>query len=156
MFVHIGAIAGIEQHTGDRVVLQALTDAGQIGDDVNSVLTQMTSRADSREHQELWTVNGPAGHDDLGGRVHNKFFAAVPIRHTGGTPGIHLDRRDEGGSTHRAVLARHRRADIGLGHRLESTLSASDRVATRAVLVGSVDIVIAFQDSRYSGVYVGV
>src|SRR5699024_6911774 len=152
----IGAIAGIEQHTGDRVVLQALTDAGQIGDDVNSVLTQMTSRADSREHQELWTVNGPAGHDDLGGRVHNKFFAAVPIRHTGGTPGIHLDRSDDGGSTHREVPALHGRAHIGVGHRPASTLFAGDLVEPRAVLVGSVEIAIAFHAGRYSGVHEGM
>src|SRR5690625_893110 len=87
------------------MVLQALTDAGQIGGDVNTVLAQMTSRADAREHQQLRTVNGSAGHDDLGGRVHEKLFTAVPVRHTGGTPGIHLDRSDERGGTHGEVPA---------------------------------------------------
>src|SRR5699024_3192455 len=91
-----------------------------------------------------------------GGRVHNKFFAPVPIHHTRGTSGIHPDRADKGGSTHREVPAPHGRAHIGIGHRPASTLFASDLVEPRAVLVGSVEIVIACHAGRYSGVHEGM
>src|SRR5205823_6172153 len=130
------------------VVLQALPDAGQVLHDRDAERRQMLLRADPRQHQQLWRVDGAAAQNDLASGTRFERLAASAEGDADRVAASEEDPVAERLGHHLQVASLHRWPQIADRGRAAAPVARRRLVIADAVLPRAVEIVVAREAKR--------